>query len=87
MGRDGIAVSASWQTWDDDNLSEDSGYDAVEDISAAASMRLPAVWKFTEKALETGEPTQSTLPDLRLAPVTTEPSADSIEEPAQESGD
>ena len=36
-GEIGIAVSASWQTWDDDNsYLEDSEYDAVEDISAAA---------------------------------------------------
>ena len=90
-GEIGIAVSASWQTWDDDNsYLEDSGYDAVEDISAAALDEIASRLEILiEKALETGEldPVNDCSETSRLAPVATESSADSIEEPAQESGD
>ena len=90
-GEIGIALSASWQTWDEDNsYLEGSEYDAVEDISAAALDEIASRLEIlVEKALETGEldPVNDCSETSRLAPVTTEPSADSIEEPAQESGD
>lgn len=56
-GEVGIAISTSWKTWDDDmSFLDDTEYDGVEDISAAAldeiASRLETLIK---KALETGD--------------------------------
>src|SRR5699024_3069601 len=56
-GNIGIAISASWNTWEDDSeFLDDTDYDAVEDVSAAAldevASRLEAL---IAHALETGE--------------------------------
>ena len=89
-GEIGIALSASWQTWDEDkSYLEDSEYDAVEDISAAALDEIASRLEILiEKALETGEldPVNDCSETSQLAPVTTEPSAEPTEEPAKESG-
>ncbi|MGO3043720.1 hypothetical protein [Corynebacterium casei] len=56
-GEVGIAISTSWMTWDDDMaFLDDTEYDSVEDVSAAALDEIASrLETLIDKALETGE--------------------------------
>ena len=89
-GEVGIAISTSWMTWDDDmSFLDDTEYDAVEDISAAALDEIASrLETLIDKALETGElkPVDDCFATSTSQTPTEEETADekSAEEPTEE---
>lgn len=84
-GEIGIALAASWQTWDDDaDFVDESDYDGVEDIAAAALDELASRLEvLIDEALKSGDlsPVNDCSETSRLAPSPLETSVEPTKDP------